>query len=149
MQRQGRRVVILLSDGVDTHSVLTMEQVFETARQSQALIYWIRLVGTMGDVAPDTRGMRMSSSWKRTQEYRDQFVLLQRAVKESGGRITEVRSVSTLRSVFLDILQELREQYVLGYYPSKQDNDGSWHKIRVKADHSGVNVRTHLGYVDL
>jgi len=51
--------------------------------------------------------------------------------------------------VFIDILRELREQYALGYYPTEQRNDGSWRRIKVKVDQSGVKVRTHEGYLDL
>jgi len=47
-ERQGRRVLILLSDGIDSHSVLTMEQLFQKARRSQVVIYWIRLTRQAG-----------------------------------------------------------------------------------------------------
>jgi Ca-activated chloride channel family protein len=147
-QRQGRRVVILLSDGVDTHSVLDMEQTFHKARHSQALIYWIRLSPQSGGMAPDEPGIKLQSAWRSADEYRDQFSLLQRVVEESGGRIIRVDRLEEIERVFVQILQELREQYVLGYYPSDQKNDGSWHRVRVKVKRRGVEVRTHEGYVD-
>jgi Ca-activated chloride channel family protein len=148
-QRQGRRVVILLSDGVDTHSVLDMEQTFDKARHSQALIYWIRLTRQSGGMAPDEPGIKLQSAWRSADEYRDQFSLLQRVVEDSGGRIIRVERPEEIQRVFVQILQELREQYVLGYYPSDQKNNGSWHRVRVKVKRRGVDVRAHEGYVDL
>jgi hypothetical protein len=50
--------------------------------------------------------------------------------------------------VFVQSLKELREQYVLGYYPSNRKDDGAWHEIRVKVDRRGTEARTHSGYID-
>jgi Ca-activated chloride channel family protein len=147
-QRQGRRVVVLLSDGVDTHSVLDMEQTVRMARRSQTLVYWIRLSRRLGGMAPDAPGTRLQSAWRDAEEYRDQFALLQRLVSESGGRIIKVDRTQDIEGVFVQILQELREQYVLGYYPSNRKDDGSWHSVRVKVRRRGVDVRTHEGYID-
>jgi Ca-activated chloride channel family protein len=147
-ERQGRRVLILLSDGVDNHSVLTMDQLYQRALQSQVMIYWIRLTRQAGATAPDEPGVRIWSAWRDADEFRDQFSLLQRTVDESGGRTIRVDQMQRFEKVFVQVLRELREQYVLGYYPSNRKDDGSWHKIRVKANRRGADVRTHRGYVD-
>jgi Ca-activated chloride channel family protein len=147
-QRQGRRVIVLLSDGVDTHSILSMEQAFRKARHSQALIYWIRLSRETGGLAPDDPKTKMRSAWRGPTEYRDQFALLQQTVEDSGGRIIKVDNVNRIERIFVQILAELREQYALGYYPSSQNSDGSWHEVRVKIKRPGVDVRTHQGYID-
>ncbi len=145
-QRQGRRVLILLSDGVDTHSVLSMPQVFEVARKGNVLVYWIRISGSDGHV-PDW-GANMTSAWKDGAQYHEQRELLTQVVDESGGRILEVGAPEEIRPVFIDILKELREQYVLGYYPDDRQNDGRWHKIRVGVAGEDVKVRAPRGYVD-
>jgi len=147
-ERQGRRVLILLSDGIDSHSVLTMEQLFQKARRSQVVIYWIRLTRQAGGAAPDDTGVKMWSAWRDSDEFHDQFLLLQRAVNDSGGRIIKVDNLQQIERVFVQILEELREQYVLGYYPSNRKDDGQWHRIRVKVKRSGTDVRTHRGYID-
>jgi hypothetical protein len=49
---------------------------------------------------------------------------------------------------FAEILAELREQYVLGYYPSNLRHDGSWHRVRVEAAPLAARVRHRGGYVD-
>jgi len=46
-------------------------------------------------------------------------------------------------------VSELRDHYVLGFYPNDPRDDGSWHKIRVKVKRPGVKVRTGAGYLDL
>jgi Ca-activated chloride channel family protein len=135
-ERQGRRVLILLSDGVDSHSVLSMKEVAEQARRSRALMYWIRLTEQAGGSAPDEPGVKMWSAWRGAEEFRDQFVLLQQTVDESGGRIIKVDRIQQIERVFVQILEELREQYVLGYYPNNRKDDGSWHRVRVKVKKS-------------
>ena len=67
---------------------------------------------------------------------------------ESGGRILAHRQVDELEGAFRNILQELREQYALGYYPSDVRKDGRWHDVRVDVPRVGVRVRTRDGYVD-
>jgi Ca-activated chloride channel family protein len=145
--RQGRRVVILLSDGIDTHSVLAMADVTDKARHSQALIYWIRLRRHLGDL-PGDRGLNISSSWRGPNEYRDQLQLLEQTVVDSGGRIVGVGSPDQIDPVFVDILEELRSQYAIGYYPSDSRDDGHWHDVRIEMSQPDLQTRTHAGYVD-
>jgi Ca-activated chloride channel family protein len=145
--RQGRRVVILLSDGIDTHSVLSMDEVSDKVRHSQALIYWIRLRRHLGDL-PGDRGLNISSSWRSPNQYRDQLHLLEKAVIESGGRIIGVDSSDQIDPIFVDILEELRSQYAIGYYPSDSRDDGRWHEVRIEMSRPGLQTRSHSGYVD-
>ena len=146
-QRQGRRVLILLSDGIDTHSVLPMDHVFEIARKSNALIYWIRFAHSSGDPDADER-VNLSSAWKNSDQYSEQREILTQAVHQSGGRIFNVESPNKIRPVFILILEELRDQYVLGYYPDNKRNDGRWHRVKVRVDAAGVHIRAPRGYVD-
>ena len=85
----------------------------------------------------------------RAADYRRQTASLVELVELSGGRIIPARTPNEIEGVFAEILLELREQYALGYYPTKQRNDGSWRRVRVKVDRRGVKVRTHEGYIDL
>ena len=142
--RQGRRVVVILSDGMDSHSVLSMEQVAEQARHSQSLLYWIRLER---ETDQGSEG-QLSSSWRTPGDYSDQLAGLEQAVASSGGRTVVARTPQQIRPVFLEILDELRAQYALGYYPSNRRNDGSWRSVRVKVSRPGTHVRTHDGYID-
>ena len=141
---QGRRVVVLFSDGSDVHSVLPMEGVLERARSSRALIYWIQL----RDPGEDSEVPEYTSSWRNVEANRREFKDLRLAIQESGGRIEVVESLEELEEAFAGILAELREQYVLGYYPSEAKHDGGWRDVRVRVEKSGLDVRTRGGYFD-
>lgn len=146
-RRQGRRVVLILSDGVDSHSVLTMSDVQAMARRSQALIYWLRL--PYGVQAADHHELpNLTTAWRDTETYHSEFEMLQRTVLESGGRIRMLNSLDEISSAFQEILAELREQYVLGYYPSISRRDGSWHEVTVRVNGENLAVRSRNGYLD-
>lgn len=140
--RQGRRVVVLLSDGVDSHSVLQMRDVQWLARRSQAIVYWVRT--RPGDESHESR----FSSWKDADAYRQEYRLLTTTVLESGGRIVDLERLQDAEKAFGELMSELREQYVLGYYPSAAHNDGTWHQVHVRLRPGGVQVRTRGGYID-
>jgi VWFA-related protein len=139
--RQGRRVVVLLSDGSDVNSVLSMADVLRKARVSQSLIYWIQLEG-------GARHKSYTSSWRGHAENDRDYKDLARAVEESGGRIQRVDRTADIEPVFRGIMQELREQFSIGYYPSHLKSDGSWHAVKVEVAQPGCKVRTANGYVD-
>ncbi len=139
--RLGRRVVILLSDGSDVHSVVPMSDVLWKTHTAQAMIYWIQLEG-------GEKHHSYSSAWRNAKENDKEYDSLAKAVLESGGRIQRIDKVAEIEGAFRNILQELREQYVIGYYPSDVRKDGRWHDIRVNVEQSGVRVRARDGYVD-
>jgi len=137
--RQGQRVVVLFSDGSDVHSVLPAADVLWKARAGQAMIYWIQLGG---------KHQSFTSSWRdytaNDREYDD----LEKAVRESGGRILPIERAGELTFAFNNILQELRQQYALGYYPNNAKGDGKWHKIDIRVKGFGEKVRHREGYAD-
>jgi Ca-activated chloride channel family protein len=139
--RLGRRVVILLSDGADVHSVVPMADVLWKTHTGQAMIYWIQLEG-------GEKHHSYASAWRNAKENDKEYDTLEKAVVESGGRIQRIDKISELEGAFRGILQELREQYVIGYYPSDVKKDGRWHDIRVDVQRFGVHVRARDGYVD-
>jgi Ca-activated chloride channel family protein len=139
--RKGRRVVVLLSDGSDVSSVLPMEEVLRKSRRSQAQIYWIQLEG-------GEKHRSYSSAWHGHLENDKQYRDLERAVEDSGGRIQPIERIDQIEPAFRSILQELRDQYALGYYPSNLRANGGWHEVRVRIDESGDRARTAAGYVD-
>ena len=141
--RLGRRVVVLLSDGMDVSSFLDMEQVLWRARRSQAMVYWLRLArGPEGEEAA-----RFGSTWRDGESSLRQYRTLEQAVDESGGRILEIRSVAEIDTAFREVIDEIREQYVLGFHPRNPRNDGSWRELRVRV-RGGHDVRTRTGYID-
>jgi Ca-activated chloride channel family protein len=146
-RRQGRRVVLILSDGVDSNSVLTMQDVLAVARRSQALIYWLRL--PYGGQAAENRELpNLATSWRNSATYHSELAVLQRTVRESGGNVRLLNSLDEIGGAFREILAELREQYVLGYYPKVARRDGSWHEVVVRVSGEGLEVRSRDGYLD-
>ena len=134
---------MLLSDGVDVDNLLEMEQVEEVAARSQALVYWIRLIDE--ESGPDVTYL---SAWRGREEHRREMDGLRRLVETSGGRILDLPRVEEAEAAFREILAELREQYVLGYYPSNSKGDGRWHSVKVDVKGSGFSVRSRAGYRD-
>jgi len=140
-ERQGRRMVILLTDGIDLTSVLTMKQVQETARRSQSLVYWIRL----GEPAPRVSHF---SAWRDGKGHKKELLGLEQLVPATGGKIVTVSQIAEVADAFVAILDEIRNQYVIGYYPTENLDNGKWHRIKVTVDSPGVRVRTRDGYLD-
>jgi VWFA-related protein len=139
--RKGRRLVVLLSDGVDVESVLRIAQVRELAQRSQAILYWIRLGGAEAVAA-------RTSSWRTADDHRRELEGLVATIEESGGRILPVRTVDEVGTAFASLLREVRDQYVLGYRPSVDKGSGTWHPIEVQVSRPGVVVRTRRGWLE-
>lgn len=142
--RLGRRVVVLLSDGLDITSLLDMKEVLWRARRSQAMIYWVRLEGWEKEADP----AGFSSNWRTADENRRQYETLEQMVEDSGGRIVPVHALDQLGNAFRSVMQELRSQYVLGFHPSGRRHDGSWRQIRVRLPGKRYDVRARAGYID-
>ncbi len=139
----GRGAIVLFSDGTDVQSVLSMQEVLWKERRSQSLIYWLQLN------EEGARRTSISSAWRDFNANDREFRDLQRAVIESGGRIEGIDSISGVEGAFKEILAELREQYVLGYYPTNARHDGKWHEVQIRIrDRQGLQVRARGGYVD-
>ena len=143
--RLGRRVIVLLSDGLDVSSSIDMEQVLARARRSQAMIYWLRLddPSTAGKGVP-----RYSSIWRGYDDNARQYTLLEQAVTESGGRILKIRQLSEIDDSFRIVIDELRQQYVLGFQPRDARGRGNWRPLRVRVRGDEFAVRTRAGFVD-
>jgi Ca-activated chloride channel family protein len=138
----GRPVLILLSDGVDIDSALSMAQVERVTRKNRVLIYWIQLPrGGTGK-----GGSRRISAWRNSEQHEFQFQSLYNLVVNSGGRIESVAAVDEVDAAFGRIISELREQYVLGYYPRLPLGPGSKHEIEVKVSEPKVKLRTIREY---
>ena len=148
--RQGRPVVIILSDGVDVESSLSMKEVMWKVRRSPALIYWLRLHDEDSTLLEGRELRPQNSWWRNVEQHQEEFRLLGEAVEASGGRVTDLYRLEEIAPAFSDILRELRSQYVLGYYPTEPKKDGAWRRVRVRTQgtEGRLGVRTRSGYVD-
>lgn len=144
--RQGRRVVVLLSDGVDSHSVLGMAQVLDRLRRSQVQLHWIRLPRVYGAVVARTM-LGFSSSWRNVAGHRTEMELLETAVRDTGGRVVVVADDAGIEPAFRSIMKDLRDQYVLGYYPETTRRGHGWHRIQLSTRRPKVSLAYRPGYL--
>jgi Ca-activated chloride channel family protein len=143
--RLGRKVIVLLSDGVDVESVLPMATVREVARRSQASLYWLRLHREGEEENGPLQAFY--TAWRDAEGHRKEMDQLRAAVLESGGRLDTLERVEDVPAALTRILQDLRDQYVLGYSPTVHRGAGTWHKIELKVRGAG-RVRVQEGYLE-
>jgi Ca-activated chloride channel homolog len=130
-----RRAIVLLSDGEDTASLVTDEQVIELARKSEVAIYAISL-------RPNRGIDRMDRNFSQAA------YLLSTLAQESGGRAYFPNSIQELDDVYARIAEELRALYSMGYVSANKKRDGKWRRIVVRVpSREGLEVRHKIGYV--
>jgi Ca-activated chloride channel family protein len=129
-----RRAIVLLSDGEDTASLVTDDQVIELARKSEINIYVISLRQNR----PADRG---------TQKFSQAEYLVTTLTRDTGGRAYFPNSLSELDRVYDLIAEELRTLYSVGYVSSNSRRDGTWRRIVGRVpDREGLTIRHKLGY---
>lgn len=141
-EQPGRRVLILLSDGIDVESVLDTADLRPLADRTQTLLYWIRTGGK------SLRRARNYSAWRNAEQHAAELEALAELVTSSGGKILDIEELDEAQVAFAEILAELRQQYVFGYYPTVDRDDGSWHRVKVLVRPGNAQVRTRAGYFD-
>lgn len=118
---EGRSLVIVFSDGVDTASWLSSRALIDTARRSEAVVYGVSV------------GRAAESS------------VLRDLGEATGGSLLEVESSQQLDGVFLQIFNEFRYRYLLSYSPSGVEHRG-WHRLQVNVKRRGATVKARPGY---
>lgn len=146
-ERRGRKVVILLSDGIDIESVLPMQEVARLAHRIQASIYWLRL-RKPSELAQAGLPVSRFSVWRDAQGHRRELDALTETVADTGGRIQPIDSLDQVKGALAGLLDELRSQYILGYYPSVSLGAGKWHDVRIQVRGQGYIVRAQKGYTE-
>ena len=130
-----RQAIILLSDGENTASIVTDEQVIDLARRAEISIYSIRLTA-------DYEGDKGRAAFSQATH------LLSVLARETGGQAFFPAQIQELDSVYDRIAEEMRTQYSLGYVPTNQRRDGRYRRIVVRVpSHDNVLLRYKLGYV--
>ncbi|MQA30581.1 MAG: VWA domain-containing protein [Luteitalea sp.] len=124
-QRNGRKALVVFSDGEDQGSHVAIEDVERRLEASDVTLYMIA----------QGRGI--------TQEYLR--AAMQRLTRPTGGRTFTTDSIEALEGAFAELLDELSNQYLLGYQPTNSRRDDTWREIRVEV--AGYqNVRARQGY---
>ncbi len=136
-QRQVRKVIILITDGVDMGSLVSRDQAIEMAQRADTTLYGIRYFDSRSD---SSRNEKLPGVTKRPG-----VMNLQRLCRETGGKFFKVDGELTLARIFDRIQTELGNQYSLGYTPERVPESG-FHTIRLRVKDRKLDVRTRTGY---
>src|ERR1035437_243585 len=142
-KQSGRKALILLTDGVDTGSKVSLSSAVEAAQRADTLVYSIgeqdpeMYGGGFGIGRMGGRGPMNTANGKK---------VLEQISRETGGRLFEVSKKHTLAKVYDEIDEDLRHQYSLGYSPDRSDTAGAYHRIRLTTKQKGLVVQTREGY---
>ena len=129
----GRKVIVVITDGVDEGSRLTINQAVESAQKADAVIYSIdyqdpRFYGPFGNFGGggETALRKMSD--------------------ETGGHVYKVDRKITLEQVFKELQDEMRSQYSIAYTPTNDRKDGSYRKLEIKLSNKDYKAQARKGY---
>jgi Ca-activated chloride channel homolog len=117
-----RNLVLVFSDGVDTASWLKPEQIIETAKRSDAVVY------------------ALSPKGAGSKEF------LRELADQTGGDAMEVESLRELSARFVTILEEFRHRYLLSYSPKGVTGPG-WHRLEVRLKNRRATIKARPGYI--
>lgn len=149
-KQQGRKALIILSDGVDRGSKESLQNSIETAQRADTLLYSILFSDReeYGSGGGHGGGGGMGGGHHRyPQESRpDGKKILEQMSRETGGRFFEVSKKQPIEQIYAALDEELRNQYGLGYVPDKADVAPGYHKIRVTVKRKELTVQTRDGY---
>jgi Ca-activated chloride channel family protein len=123
----GRQVVVLFTDGEDVGSSVSRREVIDLVRSNSATIYPIAFSGS-------TRSAASARSFLRD------------LAKTTGGRVFRPSRTHEFSRIYEEILEDLANQYVLGYVSDRPSNDGRFRKIKVKVKRKNLKVRHRIGY---
>lgn len=128
---EGRRVILVFTDGDDTASRVGRGTVLDRARADEVMIYAIGLQSEYFDGARTVRSKPDGG--------------LKKLADETGGGYFELKKTADLGPTFSRVAQELHSQYVLGFEPKQLD--GKVHKLTVKMKQTGMTARARKSYV--
>ena len=128
----GRKVIVVITDGVDEGSRLNIDQAIEAAQKADAVIYSIlyadpRFRGPFGSFGGGDSALHKMSD-------------------ATGGRVFRVDRGHTLDQIFRDLQEEMRSQYSIGYTPLNDTKDGSYRKLEVKMASKDLKAQARKGY---
>jgi VWFA-related protein len=128
----GRKVIIVLTDGVDEGSTEKLNRALEVAQRADTIIYAINISDRM-------------FYFSRGMGYNGESVL-RKLSDDTGGRVIDVSRQKDLSEAFAEIARELRTQYLLGYSSTNTRRDGSYRKIRVRVRNGDYKIQARRGY---
>lgn len=167
-KQQGRKALIVLTDGVDMGSKENLDEAIESAQRANTVVYSILFkddeaygngggFGRTGISIPGMGGPGMGGGGmgrggmgrgrRLPEQHADGKKVLERISKETGGRMFEVSKKEPVDQIYSQIEEELRNQYNLGYTPDRGNGvESGYHKIQVAARQKDLTVQARDGY---
>ncbi|MGH9848596.1 MAG: VWA domain-containing protein [Blastocatellia bacterium] len=148
---QGRKAIVLFTDGVDTMSRLAgWKEIITRFEEAGVLVYPVRY-DTWNDMQANFSsglppGVTRNIPGSTKEEYETAAKRLKELATRTGARYYEVENIGDTKQAFASIAEELWRQYWLGYYPANTARDGRYRKIRVTVNQPEVVVRARDGY---
>jgi Ca-activated chloride channel family protein len=131
--REGRHVMVLVTDGGDTTSYKKYPDALAAAQKADVVIYPIVVVPVASDAGRNTGGEHALAT----------------LAASTGGRIFYPDSFERLDTAFADILRDLRTQYLLGYYPhGVREQPRSYHPVKIEVPNAPVHITARSGYYE-
>ncbi|MEO8661959.1 MAG: VWA domain-containing protein [Bryobacteraceae bacterium] len=128
--RDGRHVIVIVTDGGDTTSTKKFHDALEAVQGADAVIYPVLVIPIASDPGRNRGGENA----------------LETLAVQTGGRVF-LPSISSLDRAFDDILRDLRTQYVIGYYPKNVPRSKDrFHKVELTVNKPGYRVQARTGY---
>ena len=125
-----RQALIVFSDGADTSSVVSFDEVLDLAKHSATGIYAIAL----RDADPRSNSSR-GGDW-----------VMRSLAQETGGRAFFPAKIDDLAGAYGQIADELASQYTLAYTSKNLKRDGAWRRLTVRLSRPGLTARARAGY---
>lgn len=125
-RQTGRRALVVFTDGEDQGSHVTLDDVERRLQASDVTLYMIG------------QGRGVTHDYLRK--------VMQRLTVPTGGRVFTTDNIDALQGAFEELLEELSNQYLIGYQPTYTTRDDAWHEIKVEIDGEPLSVRARQGY---
>jgi VWFA-related protein len=139
-KQQGRKAIVVLTDGVDHGSKMSLDRAIESAQRADTMVYSIYFDGNGGG-----GGGGYPQPQQRDSE--DGQKVLERLSKETGGRMFVVSSKNNVAQIYAQIQDELRNEYNIGYSPDRAPGDtADYRHIKLTAKQKDYTVQAREGY---
>jgi Ca-activated chloride channel family protein len=127
--QDGRKVMLLYTDGGDTRSALSFSELIDLLKASDVTVY------AVGELEHQPQSVK-----------NDQRMKLQQIAEVTGGEAFFPSAVKELDSVYDKVVAQIRAQYTLGYHSTNEKTDGAWRKVDIKVLRKDARVRARKGY---
>ncbi len=126
--QEGRKVLVMYTDGGDTRSALTLAETLTLLKASQVTVYAIGLIENAGSARQHLQ------------------MTLRQLAEATGGQAFFPTAMTDVESAYDKVLAEIKGQYHIGYLSTNTRLDGAWRKVEIRVKRPGLRVRSRQGY---